>query len=900
MTDTSFNREQVCAHALNLYLFQNVWNESVSEYRINLKPILLTQRPITGSLEVTDGTFYLPTTNEAYYVWVYGADELPIGLLFPSLEWIDTATITNKYRVQIDMYGVTGAMFPKGAVYYRFNSTRTLVYLAVKKSAVAKCRITPKSQGVYLTVYYDSDIPNDIKVASVYIADTTNINAYQSQLDAILSLRDSDDQVIMYKNGVEVTSLINPPALTQGSYIDYIVDRNIVFACDIDLTTSQENPTYRSTTDGIYKQLIHIPKGYNPNNEIFTYNTVDFYARRVEGTTPYGLYIHRAANRAVTQVTHNDYGIPLYILDAYRDYLDEQEISVHVVVRRHAKDNTLIEESNYLKLLYSDKHSDKDIVNFLVGKGDERITWWTADYLENTKYVRMMFDSPNGVIEHSNSLDEYIEVLGFYQVADILAKLIRTVTITDGFTGQLSFPYPILYSGNSVYPVVYINGVMISPSYLSHIVTDESVTIKFSDSLVINQGDRLTVIFHLSDTKITPYLFKVTGSHEIEVPFSNPVVYERVENTSRGVGGTYNYSYKKMDESGNAYATSATSTGTKIVFNSVYTDSFMLIENPLATRANTVYIDEQIETGDNVVIPLYTQTADGYLVPVIQASHIAVYYNGKYLVPNIDYVLHEVHDDLNQLAVREVVIQTMDHFTTDTTNRVDIVLTSESVVDQSASFEVNDELFDSTPINFQYFNTSLIHVDGLLETQTVNHGYYTSIPKGKYPTGAIWEIKTIISQVVTNFIELYSDYTTEMETRRAILQEYFTDDASSSGGNKSYPETIVLEKKHRIYSIFTNDLIQNLLSGNLNFAADPDLNRLSLAVSSYKYLQDIDLVNKGIDQRFVDFYPQYTNYEVPVEYKPIIDTLVARYLPDNVDATLYSVAEESKNAYAGE
>ena len=93
-------------------------------------------------------------------------------------------------------------------------------------------------------------------------------------------------------------------------------------------------------------------------NKIITHNTCDFWIRRRLSKEPYGKYLHRvkldnSSRDTVTQVTHNDMSIPLYVLDAYRDYLEVEELTVHLVGRIHDKDNVLIRDASFIDLLYT-------------------------------------------------------------------------------------------------------------------------------------------------------------------------------------------------------------------------------------------------------------------------------------------------------------------------------------------------------------------------------------------------------------------------------------------------------------------------------------------------------------------------------------------------------------------
>ena len=47
----------------------------------------------------------------------------------------------------------------------------------------------------------------------------------------------------------------------------------------------------------------------------------------------------------------------------------------------------------------------------------------------------------------------------------------------------------------------------------------------------------------------------------------------------------------------------------------------------------------------------------------------------------------------------------------------------------------------------------------------------------------------------------------------------------------------------------------------------------------------MDLVYKERFPDFVDFYPQYVTYEIPTEYREIIERFVKLYMPANQSST---------------
>ena len=354
----SAQRERLSCEAVHRYIFDNVYNEPVSEYRVNILPRLIKNTSASGAINILQKSILLPTSDAAYYVWMISATDFLIGLKLATNTWVDTATITNEYNTLLHMYGVNGRMFHKGKVYLRYNNNRSIIYIAAEKSMVKKCINVTDLNRCYLTIYYDSDIANPVNVTSLYIANSKEMSKYQTTIDKAYSSVEDACQLTVFKNGIEITDIDNTPTIEIGDDIDLIVDKNILFAFDVDLVKDSENPTFYSELDKAYKQLLHIPKALNPDNKVITHTTCDFYVRKWGTSNPEGLYLHRTAQtRSITQVTHNDMAIQLFVLDAYRDYLKTQAISIHCVVRIHDKDNHLVRDANFIDLLYRDRKS---------------------------------------------------------------------------------------------------------------------------------------------------------------------------------------------------------------------------------------------------------------------------------------------------------------------------------------------------------------------------------------------------------------------------------------------------------------------------------------------------------------------------------------------------------------
>ena len=173
MSISTATRDELCCEIINQYLFDKVWNEPVSEYRINVHPSLVTKYSKVGTFHVADANVYLPSTNEPYFVWYMKSTDINLGLKLDTAVWYDTATVCNEFRTLVHTYTSTGGMLPKCSVFLRFNKSRSNIYIAIKKEALYKIGKTIPLDSLYLTFYYDSDVENSVSVYSTKINNIT-------------------------------------------------------------------------------------------------------------------------------------------------------------------------------------------------------------------------------------------------------------------------------------------------------------------------------------------------------------------------------------------------------------------------------------------------------------------------------------------------------------------------------------------------------------------------------------------------------------------------------------------------------------------------------------------------------------------------------------------------------
>lgn len=876
-------RNKLCSEAINQLLFDQVWNEPFSEFRVNIKPYLIRHGSIVGSFATDMGVILLPTAKESYFVWAMPVSDFNIGLQLPTSEWISTADICNQWNTLIQTYHSSGAMFHKAFVYMRYNAMRQVIYIAVlKRMAMTMLPAWQAVEEVYLTVYYDSDSPRDARVCSVEIPPLTiDMDAEQRAVDEIMYLLEDPCQLQVYKDGIEITE--GAPTLEAGHFYDVVVDRNIKFAFDVELTTTRENPVFLSDMDSTWKQLIHIPKELNPDNKIITHNTCDIFVRRKLVEHVEGRYLHRAAGkRSVTQVTHNDMAVPLFVLDAYRDYLQDQHIYLHVVCRVHDKDNVLIQDASYINLLYSEVHDDDRIIEILVGNGPETIPWWKASELEKSPYVLMFFDTPNfATMDH---MEEYVDALGFYHVVNILCRRVVDTSITDAFHGILTFALPLLYTGMTVVPVVYLNKKAIFREYVSYTNNEDgTVTIQLDDSVITHTGDQLSVIFFV-DGDHSIYEYTLSDSLiTVTVPYEDANIYLKhpsASSVAKGISGTSTVSYTKLEKNANHFVIHKNGDGTAdITFNDKYLGETILIESAYCTYSQSFELTPWTQNGSTIAIPLVSELyGTDETRPIINFQNISVYVNGMYLVRGVDYFINDVKDSDGNISFRELVVQTMDHFAEGQIDRLDILINMAEIEDISAGFVINNRLTDISPVNLYFPNISTVHVGGLLERDVEYKGVFVDVMNADYPHGTVFEIQTSVPKIVKDFI---TKYTTNRDLARIVaLNEYFYSLV------KVVPDILVMERKNRIYSTFMNAFIKDVLNGTIKLIDDPDVNRMKQTIQPYFYLKDMDLCFAGLDERFIDYYPQYVNYEVDARAKRFIDKFIDRFMPENTDPTV--------------
>ena len=876
--------EKLICESLNMFCFLNIWNEPTSEYRVNIKPIMLNENSKKGSISINGSLIQLPTTNEPYYLYSISTDCFRNAFWLPQMTWVDSVTLCNNYNVLMHVYTEFGFMCSHGKCYLMLLPSKSAYILAISKTALNKIIKHENSDMIYVTIYKDSDIANKTTVYSYNVPPSDKNGNYR--LSIIKKIQEINDKqrTIVYHNGYEV-EFSDSTLLNYGDLIDIIHDTNIITSYIVDLTDSKQYNIFYSEKDKLDKVLIHTPKECNPINKVLTHNTADFFLRR---KTPLrflqeGLYIQRTADRSIGQVTHQDFSIPTFIVDAYRDYLQTQAVTVRVIIRQHDKDNILIRDKNYIDMLYT--QDDATIVDCLMNKKSGAPEFWSASNLENSVYVNMMFDIPD--IITSENMYTYIEGLGYYHTISLICQRVTTETISDLWGNFISFNKPYLFANKPIYPILYHNGKKIhADDYLLSNENSSTFDVTFLNN-VFEVGDKIDVEMFLDGNRQT-FDFTVTESNlSIKIPYTDVLVYELIDNspsTVSAVDYSTSFSYRKITNFTGLATVSIDNEKNEITytFSIKNIGKTYIFQNKYCVRPLnlTSILKEKINNGDSLAFQLETYTNNQLLVPIFEPQSVQVFLNGKYLINKLDYFIKPIQGFNNEdISGNQLIIQNKSYLLGENKDSIECIITSAEVEDTTFGFIKNNKIIPSIDDSFimWFENISTCHIEGTMELNIVNMSTHMEVPENKYRQGAPYELCTNIPKIVKDFIDQFHE--NDDRERMQIINDYFHGTPLKING------PIILPFSHQIYSVYLNEIISDILLGKLQLAFDPDIPRLIKQVAPYNYLKSYDLIYNDIsalDVTYIDIFPTYVEWkDVDEETYRLIHSLIEQLLPED-------------------
>lgn len=835
--------------ALNTFTFQSIWNEIYMENRVNIELTRVSDRYASRMVRIGFEDILLPPGS--FMVYATPHQLFFGGLEIPKDTWLRCDDVLHTYKTNLLIYPATGRLASKQYTYIYRSGKSSRVVVIVQNTSM-KTIVDDVYVKMFLTVYTDSSREDDITVKTFTITAATkqtDITACKDYITSVYSTNPHGTTVLW--NGYEIDPTQEDPVPWKaGDVIDVIRDDNVVGSFTETLSVSANG--FFSEKDAIYKKIIHVPKAINPLNRLLTHNTCSFYVRKVNENK--GLYLHRCDPKSVTQITHNDFGLSTTVLDAYKDILKTQDISIHVKVRTHRKDNVLMQEQNYIKILYS--LPDAEIKRHLMGNVSEDLSFWRADQLETCGYTTMLFDSPNAT--DKETLDLYVETFGYLPLVSLLAGHISTAELSSlkRFT-LVDKPYAL--QDVSVTPLVWIGSKKIRQSLIDSVDTVGSrLAVSISPDVYITPNQQSTIVL-LEGGSITPIKhIPSINATTITVPYRGVKVFEEVTLSEdvNLLNGTTRKGYKQVAESQGTLIVTPGTTSTNVVFGPSLYGKTLLVVSDHFCESHEVNVDALINNNLPITIPLevYTDTLD-MVVPILGISTIEVYVNGQQTPENIGFTCRPIIKE-GCLCSVDVVISAMECFSDDPGNIVEVIYhTSESVL-KDTGYVLQKRLSYDRTLNVWYPAITRAYARGELLNDITDKVSWLETSK-VIDDGSPYSTWTTVPYRLAKILKTYDP---SINTDRlSAINRYL---------NKTIDlpdEPAFVQMAYRLYSPYITQIAKDLIDDVYFATDDPDEVAFLAQFEKYIPLRTMDptIDNPLIDTRFVDIFPLYRDQISP-------------------------------------
>lgn len=399
---------------------KHLWQVPNQDHQFNIGLARLTKvGGFIGSTKVLRHRVLNPTRDDAkrYYQHVYQVGQispltLNIANMLPINEWMPAEDLVDDHNVLIELYFESGAIVPLATVWVmRDYKSNILMCVRIDRDFDygVLTQINEFSEEVDL-VKVNTD--NDRLIARFYtnaLGTNTAFNAASSQLNdtvgtisrvittalewgsfiaAVNQLKSrfgNKGGGLWYKDGFLVSK---PPAFNNnmiGGRYTVVWDEAFKFS---QMFRLKSTALFKSARDpGYNKYLLVCDAEYD---EIDFFDDVDFYLVSGTPTNYKGVYVNRAKERFLRQVTHNGYAVDATLVGSYMKqhaFLNNiDNCWLLVQVRKGGMVQPVLSQANRIdelfRLPYANIMQALYNVNSLVPE-------WTARELENSAYMRL-------------------------------------------------------------------------------------------------------------------------------------------------------------------------------------------------------------------------------------------------------------------------------------------------------------------------------------------------------------------------------------------------------------------------------------------------------------------------------------------------------------------------------
>lgn len=374
---------QLVQHALT-----NVWCTPTQDAQALLK---LTRATAFGGardyVNIYKQRVALPDRTNGYHLYHIGAnDPARFKLDLTPGVWFRVSDICSRLNKIIDLYTVDGLQFSRNEAFVLYTRNKSFVLAVRLHPTTANLNAETLYLRLYTNAYYDSvrsdhlvdPITSEGRIVESILQSTAIQNNFHQKKQNPIGF------AYAFHNGRYVHDF-PPNVVKPGDSVEYVYDAAIYRVVDLRL---DDLPTFSSELDGVRKYLLHPPK----QEPVIAYrDDLDFWViHKQPGGNIDGVYYHRNSEMAVRMLTHNDYSIPVGMVQAILDKnpgWEQANVFIRIHCRRSGYHRPLVYEANAIHELY--KLSDAQIIAAMVGNG-ALVHSWKVTTLEGANYPRIM------------------------------------------------------------------------------------------------------------------------------------------------------------------------------------------------------------------------------------------------------------------------------------------------------------------------------------------------------------------------------------------------------------------------------------------------------------------------------------------------------------------------------
>lgn len=401
----------------------NVWCTPDQDFQVVIAPYRLSDYlGVRGSLIVEMGQdITMPDTTTKFHVFQIGNLHPSLVGLFPKAgHWAKASDHMNVQGMIIQIYDKFGVNLPRFETWFVILPDRTMMVAIADQGS----RFDLSTQDIFIRFYsnafYESSRSDgypaidsgiylenpindwgnlgglrssgtggDVLTEGTRIKVRNDLMLVQARVTRLRAL--GVGQVLCYYNGNLVPdfngAFYTAAVVKEGDWCEFVLDASM---SEILTFKIADCPTFDSILDGLRKYLLHRPT--DVIDQIQYKDDLDIYLTRQATDTRFeGRYYYQNTRKAVRQVTHQDWSLPVPFVMGYvqnvSGFNNASAWTVRVYTRQSGYARPLINEDNRINELY--RLSPAKRSQALLGL-DSTLPFWRADNLENAMYVELM------------------------------------------------------------------------------------------------------------------------------------------------------------------------------------------------------------------------------------------------------------------------------------------------------------------------------------------------------------------------------------------------------------------------------------------------------------------------------------------------------------------------------